>query len=120
MKTVIAVILGSTMALSFSAEAASCKDIGAAVVDQFVAVAGYKTETAEQISAYKGLVEAQVDSCESGKRARLQGQSSQNAAASITIAAAQAVQRGNASSVSGFAGVTMTQTAFSYGFAFGE
>jgi len=120
MKTVIAVILGSTMALSFSADAASCKDIGAAVVDQFVVVAGYKTETPEQISAYNGLVDSQVASCENGKRMRLRGQSSNNAAVSITIAAAQAVDRGSAKSVPGFTSLAMTQTAFSYGYAFGE
>lgn len=120
MKTVIAVILGSTMALSFTAEATPCKDIGAAVVDQFIAVAGYKTETPEQISAYNGLVDSQIASCESGKRMRLRGQSAESAATSITLAAAKAVDKGTASSVTGFTSVTMTQTSFSYGYAFGE
>lgn len=120
MKTLIAVLIGASMALSFSAEATPCRDIAAAVVDQYVAVARYKVETAEQIDAYKGLVASQVASCESGKRARMRGQSAQNAATAITLAAAKAVDKGTASSVVGFTSVTMTQTAFSYGFAFGE
>ena len=63
MKTLIAVLISSSMALSFSAEATPCRDIAAAVVDQYIMVARYKVETQEQIDAYNGLVDSQVQSC---------------------------------------------------------
>lgn len=120
MKTLLAVLLGSSMALSFSAEAVSCRDIGAAVVDQYVAVARYKVETPEQISAYNGLVESQVSACSEGKKMRLQGAGPKDAGVAMTLAAAQAVDRGNSNGMPGLTAVAMTQTAFSYGYAFGE
>jgi hypothetical protein len=120
MKTLLAVLLGSSMALSFSAEAASCRDIGAAVVDQYVAVAQYKVETPEQISAYNGLVESQVSACDEGKKLRLKGASPKNAGVAMTLEAARAVDRGNSNGTPGLNAVSMTQTSFSYGYAFGE
>ena len=120
MKTLLAVLLGSSMALSFSAEAVSCRDIGAAVVDQYVAVARYKVETPEQISAYNGLVESQVSACAEGKSMRLKGASPKNAGVAMTLSAAQAVDRGNSNKTSGLNAIAMTQTSFAYGYAFGE
>lgn len=120
MKTLIAVLIGSSMALSFSAEATTCRDIAAAVVDQYVAVARYKVETPEQIYAYKGLVTSQVGACDNGKRMRLRGASSKDAGVAMTLAAAQAVDRGNSDKTPGLNAVAMTQTSFSYGYAFGE
>lgn len=120
MKTLIAVLIGSSMALSFSAEATSCRDIGAAVVNQFVAVSRFKVETPEQIQGYNGLVAAQVQTCLDGKKLRLRGASSKDAGVAMTLAAAQAVDRGNSDKTSGLNAIAMTQTSFSYGYAFGE
>lgn len=120
MKTLLAVLLGSSMALSFSAEAVSCRDIGTAVVDQYVAVAQYKVETPEQIDAYNGLVDTQVSACENGKRMRLKGASPKDAGVAMTMAAAQAIDNGNSDSMPSFNAVSMTQTSFSYGYSFGE
>lgn len=120
MKTLLAVLLGSSMALSFSAEAVSCRDIGASVVDQYVAVARYKVETPAQIDAYNGLVDSQVSACTEGKKMRLKGASPKDAGVAMTLAAAQAVDRGNSNKTSGLNAVSMTQTSFSYGYAFGE
>ena len=120
MKYILGGILGASMVLSFSAEAVSCRDIGTAVVDQYVAVARYKVETPEQISAYNGLVASQVSACAEGKKMRLSGASSKDAGVAMTMAAAQAVDRGNSNGTPGLNAVAMTQTAFSYGYAFGE
>lgn len=120
MKTLIAVLIGSSMALSFSAEATPCRAIAVAVVDQYVVVARYKVETPEQIDAYKGLVDSQVGACENGKRMRLRDASSKDAGVAMTLAAAQAVDRGNSDKTSGLNAIAMTQTSFSYGYAFGE
>lgn len=120
MKTLIAVLIGSSMTLSFSADAVSCRDIGAAVVDQFVAVARFKVETPEQIQGYNGLVAAQVQTCLDGKKMRLRGASSKDAGVAMALAAAQAVDRGNSDKASGLNAIAMTQTSFSYGYAFGE
>ncbi len=120
MKTLLAVLLGSSMALSFSSEAVSCRDIGAAVVDQYIAVAGYKVETPEQISAYNGLVVSQVRTCLDGKKLRLRGAPPKEVGTVMTLSAAQAVDRGNSNSMPGLNAVSMTQTSFSYGYSFGE
>lgn len=120
MKTLVAVLLGSTMVLSFSAEATPCRDIAAAVVDQYVAVARYKVETPEQIEAYNGLVDSQAGACENGKRMRLRGASAKNAGVAMTLAAARAVDSGSSTSSPGLNAVAMTQVSFSYGYAFGE
>lgn len=120
MKTLLAVLLGSLMVLSFAAEAVPCRDIGAAVVDQYVAVARYKVETPEQIDAYNGLVDSQVSACTEGKKMRLKGGSPKDAGVAMTLAAAQAVDRGNSNRTPGLNAVAMTQTSFSYGYAFGE
>ncbi|EEJ2380119.1 hypothetical protein YJ25_004425 [Salmonella enterica subsp. enterica] len=120
MKTLLAVLLGSSMALSFSAEAVSCRDIGAAVVDQFVAVGRFKVETPEQISAHNGLVESQVSACAEGKKMRLKGVSPKDAGVAMTLAAAHAVNRGDSNKTSGLNAIAMTQTSFAYGYAFGE
>lgn len=120
MKTLLAVLLGSSMALSFSAEATTCRDIAAAVVDQFVAVARFKVETPEQIQGYNGLVASQVQTCIDGKKLRLSGASSKDAGAAMTMAAAKAVDHGNSNKTSGLNAIAMTQTSFAYGYAFGE
>lgn len=120
MKTLIAVLIGSTMALSFSAEATQCRDIGAAVVDQFVAVSRYKVETPEQIEAYNGLVSAQVSACQNGKSMRLRGAKPQDAAMAMVLAAAKNTDGGGAKTEGGLTATAMTQTSFSYGYAFGE
>lgn len=120
MKYILGGILGASMVLSFSAEAVSCRDIGTAVVDQYVAVASYKVETPEQIGAYKGLVTSQVSACENGKRMRLKGASPKDAGVAMTMAAAQAIDNGNSDSMPSFNAVSMTQTSFSYGYSFGE
>lgn len=120
MKTLIAVLIGSSMALSFSADAVSCRDIGTAVVDQFVAVARFKVETPEQIQGYNGLIAAQVQTCLDGKKMRLRGASAKDAGVAMTLAAAQAVDRGNSDKTSGLNAIAMTQASFSYGYAFGE
>lgn len=120
MKTLVAVLLGSSMALSFAAEAAPCRDIGAAVVDQYVAIARYKVETAEQIDAYNGLVSSQVSACERGVRMRRAGHAPKDAGVVMTVSAAQAVYRGNSDKMSGLNAVSMTQTSFSYGYSFGD
>lgn len=120
MKTLLAVLLGSSMALSFSAEATPCRDIAAAVVDQYVAVARYKVETPEQIDAYNGLVDTQVGACENGKKMRLRGAKPQDAALAMVLAAAKNTDAGGAKTIGGLNATAMTQTTFSYGFAFGE
>lgn len=120
MKTLIAVLIGSSMVLSFSADAVSCRDIGTAVVDQFVAVARFKVETPEQIQGYNGLVAAQVQTCLDGKKMRLRGASSKDAGVAMTLAAAKAVDRGSSDKTSGLNAIAMTQISFSYGYAFGE
>ncbi|EFR7340338.1 hypothetical protein H0R35_003198 [Salmonella enterica] len=120
MKTLLAVLLGSSMALSFSAEAVSCRDIGAAVVDQFVAVAGFNVETPGQISAYDGIVSSQVSACIDGKKLRLSGVPPKDAGIAMTTAAAKAVDRGDSNKTSGLNAIAMTQTSIAYGYAFGE
>ncbi|MGL5904196.1 MAG: hypothetical protein ACRCZO_16055 [Cetobacterium sp.] len=120
MKTLVAVLLGSSMVLSFSAEAVPCRDIASAVVDQYVAIARYKVETPEQIEAYSSLVDSQISACAEGKKMRLRGGSAKNAGVAMTLAAAQAVDRGNSKSSPGLNAVAMTQVSFSYGYAFGE
>lgn len=120
MKTLIAVLIGSSMAFSFSAESTPCRDIAAAVVDQYVAVARYKVETPEQIDAYKGLVDSQVGACENGKRMRLRGAKSHDAALAMVLAAAKNTETGGARTNGGLNATAMTQMSFSYGYAFGE
>lgn len=120
MRTLIAVLIGSSMALSFSAEAMPCRDIAAAVVDQYVAVARYKVETQEQIDAYKGLVQSQVDGCLRGKKMRLRGAKPQDAATAMVLAAANNTDAGGAKTTGGLNATAMTLTSFSYGYAFGE
>lgn len=120
MKVLIAVLIGSSMAFSFSAEATPCRDIAAAVVDQYVAVARYKVETPEQIDAYKGLVQSQVDGCQNGKKMRLRGAKPQDVALAMVLAAAKNTDGGGAKTEGGLTATAMTQTSFSYGYAFGE
>lgn len=120
MKTLLAVVLGVSAVLSFAAEAAPCRDIGAAVVDQYVAIARYKVETPEQIDAYNGLVSSQVSACERGVRMREAGHAPKDAGVVMTVSAAKAVDRGNSDKMSGLNAVSMTQTAFSYGYSFGD
>ena len=120
MKTLIAVLICSSMALSFSAEATPCRDIGAAVVNQFVAVARYKVETPEQIDAYKDLVDSQIGACENGKRMRLRGAKSHDAALAMVLAAAKNTDDGGAKTEGGLTALALTQTSFSYGYAFGD
>lgn len=119
MKTLIAVIIGSSMALSFSAEATPCRDIAAAVVDQYVAVARYQVETPEQVEAYNGLVGSQVNACQNGKKMRMGGASSKDAGIAMALTVAQAVDQGTSNKISGLNAIAMTQTSFSYGYAFG-
>lgn len=120
MKTLLAVLLGSSMALSFSAEAVSCRDIGAAIVDQFVAVARFKVETLEQIQGYNGLVASQISACDEGKNMRLKGANPKDAGVAMTLAAARAVDRDDSNKTSGLNAIAMTQTSFAYGYTFGE
>ena len=120
MKTLLTVLLGSSMTLSFSARAVSCRDIGAAVVDQFVAVGHFKVETPEQIQGYNDLVALQVRTCIDGKKLRLSGALPKDAGVIMTLAAVQAVERGNSNKTSGLNAVAMAQTSFAYGYAFGE
>lgn len=120
MKTLIAVLIGASMALSFSAEATPCRDIGAAVVNQFVSVSRFKVETPEQIQGYNGLVAAQVQSCLDGKKMRMGGASSKDAGIAMALTVAQAVDQGTSNKISGLNAIAMTQTSFSYGYAFGE
>ena len=70
--------------------------------------------------AYKGLVDSQVSACENGKRMRLRGSKPQDAALAMVLAAAKNTDDGGAKTEGGLAALAMTQTSFSYGYAFGE
>lgn len=118
MKTLLAVLIAATAALSFGAKADSCRVIGANVVNQYVDVARFKVETPAQIEAYNGLVDSQVTACQRGLSLRKKGASPVDIHKIIRGAMSELDKP--AALVETVPSASMTVLSLSYGYSFGE